>query len=307
VKIWTRMTHPDSHRVRRLQRVALAAALLATVAPAQAGLFDSLFGSKAGEATQFQVDAARRTWRIGEFTTVALAPIEAGASPNQHPARITAEALRWQLGGVRTTLDGKNMALWASDEINDLAEPLAQALAAAGPGDDVVLISSSRRGASFLTNVTAVTARLFVQDGGLQLIVNDVRQEFVRDYIASRSDPRFVYGSRFKASKANVSHSSATSTRPDWLVLGTGLPGAAPAAAVPAVGSPAAVVPAAPAGSATARPAVPAASPSAAAPVLEPLQTEAEHRLATLKRLRDRGLISEEEFQEKRKDVLKQL
>jgi 3-oxoacyl-ACP reductase-like protein len=58
---------------------------------------------------------------------------------------------------------------------------------------------------------------------------------------------------------------------------------------------------------AAARPAVPAAAPSAAAPTLEPLQTEAEHRLATLKRLRDRGLISEEEFQEKRKDVLKQL
>jgi hypothetical protein len=297
--------------------MALCTALLAAAAPAQAGLFDSLFGNKAGEAAQFQVDGARRAWRIGEFTTVELVPIEVGAAPNQHPARVTAEALRWQLAGIRTTADGKNMALFAADEISDLAEPLAQAFAAAKPGDDVVLISSSRRGASFLTNVTAVTARLFVQDGGLQLIVNEVRQEFVRDYIASRSEPKFVYGSRLRASKANVTHSSATNTpRADWLVLGTGLPGAAPAAAVPAlVAAPAAAAPVVPAAATTAlapvaaaaRPTVPAASPSAAAPALEPLQTEAEHRLATLKRLRDRGLISEEEFQEKRKDVLKQL
>lgn len=305
------MTHPAFHIVRGFKRVALCAALGAVVAPAQAGIFDSLFGNKSGEAAQFQVDGARRIWRIGEFTTVERVPIEASAAPNQHPVRVTAEALRWQLGGIRTTVDGKNMALFAGDEINDLAEPLSQAFAAAGPGDDVVLISSSRRGASFLTNVTAVTARLFVQDGGLQLIVSEVRQEFVRDYIASRSEPKFVYGSRLKASKANVTHSSATSPRADWLVLGTGLPGAAPAATVPAVASPAVAAPAAPTAvapvAAGARPAVPAAAPAAAAPTLEPLQTEAEHRLATLKRLRDRGLISEEEFQEKRKDVLKQL
>ena len=305
------MTHPDFHLMRGFKRLALCTALLAAAVPAQAGIFDSLFGTKAGEAAQFQVDGARRTWRIGEFTTVELVPIEAGAAPNQHPIRVTAEALRWQLGGIRTTVDGKNMALFAADEINDLAEPLAQAFAAAGPGDDVVLISSSRRGASFLTNVTAVTARLFVQDSGLQLIVSEVRQEFVRDYIASRSEPKFVYGSRLRASKANVTNSSATNTRPDWLVLGTSLPGTAPAAALPAVVSPAIAAPAAapvvaPVGAAV-RPAVPAAPPSAAAPALEPLQTEAEHRLATLKRLRDRGLISEEEFQEKRKDVLKQL
>ncbi len=301
------MTHRDLHLVRGFKRAALCTALLAATAPAQAGLFDSLFGNKAGEAAQFQVDGARRTWRIGEFTTVELVPIEAGAAPNQHPARVTAEALRWQLGGIRTTADGKNMALFAADEINDLAEPLAQAFAAAKPGDDVVLISSSRRGASFLTNVTAVTARLFVQDGGLQLIVSEVRQEFVRDYIASRSEPKFVYGSRLKASKANVTHSAATSApRADWLVLGTGLPGATPAAVPAVVSAPTAAAPAVVAPvAAAARPVVPAAAP--AAPALEPLQTEAEHRLATLKRLRDRGLISEEEFQEKRKDVLKQL
>lgn len=283
-----------------LKRGALCAGLLAGAMPAHAGLFDSLFGGKPGESAT-SVDPAQRIWRIGEFTTVQLVPAEPGAAPNQHPARMGADALRWQFGGIRTTVGGKAVNLFGNDEINEIAEPLSQALALAGPGDDVLLISSSRRGASFLTDVTAVTARLFVQDGSLQFIVRDTRFEFVKDYISSRSAPKFSYGSRALASKATLTHSGAASRRADWLALGLTLPGAAPATiAQPA---PAAAVP--PAAPVQVTPAVPAAAPATAAP--EPLQTELEHRLATLKRLRDRGLISEEEFQEKRKEVLKQL
>ena len=294
------MTHADPIFSSRLLRPAvLCAGLLASALPAQAGLFDSLFGG----SPAVKVDAGQRIWRIGEFTTVQLVPAEAGAAPNQHPARVTAEALRWQLGGIRTTVDGQMVPLYAADEVNDFAEALAQALAAAGPGDDIVLVSASRRGASFLTAVTAVTARLFVQDGGLQIIVRDTRASFVKDYINSRAPLKFNYGSRASASGVALVDSSATSRRGDWLALGLSLPGAAPAvvAAPLVVASPTAGV---------AAPTAPnTAAPAAAAPpvVLEPLQTEAEHRLATLKRLRDRGLISEEEFQEKRKEVLKQL
>jgi hypothetical protein len=235
---------------------------------------------------------------------VQVVPAEPGAAPNQHPMRLGADLLRWQFAGIRTTIGGKTVNLFGNDEINEIAEPLAQAFALAGPGDDVLLISSSRRGASFLTDVTAVTARLFVQDGGLQFVVRDTRLEFVKEYISSRNAPKFSYGSRALASKATISHSGATSRRADWLALGLTLPGAAPAAATVAQPAPAtAVPPASPALGVT--PTAPAAAPAAVAP--EPLQTELEHRLATLKRLRDRGLISEEEFQEKRKEVLKQL
>ena len=290
------MTHADQAFLSRLKHALVCAGLLATALPAQAGLFDSLFGRPAA----VKVDAAQRSWRIGEFTTVQLVPAEAGAAPNQHPARLTADALRWQLGGIRTTVDGQMVPLFAADEVNEFAEALAQALAMAGPGDDILLLSSSRRGASFLADVTAVTARLFVQDGSLQFIVRDARGAFVKEYINSRTPPKFSYGSRTSASGVALVNSSATSRRGDWLALGLSVPGAAPAVvAAPLVAAPVAGV---------AAPAVPAAVSAAAAPVVqEPLQTEAEHRLATLKRLRDRGLISEEEFQEKRKEVLKLL
>ena len=275
--------------------------------PAHAGLFDSLFGGKAGEPAAATVDAAQRTWKIGEFTTVQIVAAESGAAPNQHPARLTAETLRWQLGGIRATLGNQSVNLFATDEINDFAEPLAQAFLRAGPGDDVLLVSSSRRGASFLTDVTAVTARLFVQDGNLQFIVRDTRLQFVKEYISGRTPPKFSYGSRTSASPAALTNSGATSRRPDWLALGLTLPGAAAVAAPAAPPAASPLPPAAPA-PAPATAAAPKPAATAAAPAaLEPLQTEAEHRLATLKRLRDRGLISEEEFQEKRKDVLKQL
>jgi Short C-terminal domain len=286
------MTHADQAFSTRLKHVLVCAGLLVAALPAQAGLFDSLFGG----ATAVKVDPSQRLWRIGEFTTVQLVSAEAGAGPNQHPARVTADALRWQLGGIRTTVDDKMVALFAADEVNEFAEPLAQALAAAGPADDVLLVSSSRRGASFLTDVTAVTARLFVQDGSLQFIVRDARAAFVKEYINSRNPPKFNHGSRASASGVALVNSSATSRRGDWLALGLSVPGAAPAVvAAPVIAAPVAGM------------ATPTAPAAAVPAVQEPLQTEAEHRLATLKRLRDRGLISEEEFQEKRKEVLKLL
>ena len=94
-----------------------------------------------------------------------------------------------------------------------------------------------------------------------------------------------------------LAQSAATARRGDWLALPLSMPGAAPAVVVLGV------APAAAPASATL--AAPRAAQPAAAP--EPPPTEAEQRLATLKRLRDRGLISEEEFQEKRKEVLKLL
>jgi hypothetical protein len=282
-----------------LKRWAASAFLVACALPAHAGLFDSWFGNKASTPTPAKVDPAQRLWRIGEFTTVQLVPREPGAAENQHPARVAVDALRWQLGGVRVIVNGASVALFAGDEINDITEPLAQAFAAAGPGDDVALLSTSRRGASFLTTPTGVTARLFVQDGALQLIVRDARLEFVKDYINSRAPLTFTYGSRSTPGGATLSQSAATVKRPDWLALPLTLPGAAPVASA----SPA-VVPAGVA-AAVASPAAVAATPAPAAVPQGPM-SEVEYRLQTLKRLRDRGLISEEEFQEKRREVLKQ-
>jgi hypothetical protein len=74
---------------------------------------------------------------------------------------------------------------------------------------------------------------------------------------------------------------------------------AAPAAAVLPAAAPAATV--APA------PPAPAAAPPLPRPRDPGYADDVEQRLLTLKRLRDRGLISEEEYQQKRKEILQQL
>lgn len=277
-----------------LRTAAVGLALVVTAQVSQAGLLDSLFGAKPA-----QVDVAKRLWRIGEFTTVQIVPAEPGASPNQHPVRVPADTLRWQLGGVRTTIDGATVALFAADEVTELVEPLAEALSVAGPGDDIQVLSTSRRGGTvLLTTATGVTARVFVQDGSLQFIVHDARLEFIKDYIKSTTPPKFVFGSRSGASNVVLANSGAQNRRADWLALPLTMPGMPAAAPVAAPALPAVPLPAAGAQA-------PRSAPVAVAP--EPPLSEVERRFQTLKRLRDRGLITEEEFQEKRKEVLKQL
>jgi hypothetical protein len=257
-------------------------------------------GMQAGAATP---DPRQRTWQLHEFTTLKLVPREAGAPPNQQPAALSAEVLRQQLAQVQGRVGAGTQPLFANDELAELAEPLAQALGNAGAGDDVLLLSSSTRGGGILTPPTAVVARLFVQDGRLQLIVHDVRFDFYDTYRGTHTPPTFTYGSRAAAGPAVIQSAGAANRRADWLAIPLQpVAAAAPPPAPPAPGSAATVAPPPP-------PAVPA--PAAATPARKPLDAagaeEIERRLETLKRLRDKGLISEDEYQQKRREILQLL
>jgi len=144
-----------------------------------------------------------------------------------------------------------------------------------------------------------VTVRLFVQGGRLQFIVHDARLEFYDTYRGTHTAPRFTYGARKAAGGVTVQSATATSARADWLAIP--LQGTAPANAAPA---PAALAPA---------PAAPAPAPAVTAPpparkALDAAAAEdIERRLETLKRLRDKSLITEDEYQQKRKEILQLL
>jgi Short C-terminal domain len=290
--------------------LALAAGLCSP--PARAGLLDGLFGTSAAPAT---AEPGRREWTLRDFTSVRLVPREAGASPNEHPQQVNPDGLRQALAQVQVNLPGGAEPLFAGDELADLVEPLAQALAAARPQDDLLLLSSSRRGKGLFVPPMAITARLFFQGGALNLVVADARRDFYNQYIGSRQAPEFTYGSRAQAGRALLRSSLGSSPRADWLVLPSGATAAvaAPppppivaAPTVPGVAAPAAPPPPA---AAAPRPASPAVAAAAAAPRAREILSgdEAESRLTTLKRLRERGLITEDEYQQKRKDILSQL
>jgi len=283
-------------------RLALCCAVALGSASAQAGWLDGLLAQAQdpGQANSGATTSRQRVWSLHEFTRIELVPREAGAEPNQHPATLQVDALRQQLAQIQSV--GRNGAqpLFGTDELGELVGPLTQALGRAGPGDDVVLLSSARRAGDMLMSPTAVTARLFVQGGKLQFIVRDARLEFYDTYRGTNVAPRFSYGSRKAAGGVTLQSAAATNLRPDWLAIAPQGAVAANAAPAPA---PAALAPApAPAttGSATA--------PAPARKALDAAGAEdIERRLETLKRLRDRGLISEEEYQQKRKEILQLL
>lgn len=300
-------------------------AALAAAAPAQAGVWDFLFGKSGGSEAKAEEPArtGRRVWPIGEFSEVRLVAAEPGAAPNAHPVNLGPENLRALLAPVRFEAGGADEALLSQGEVGDLVESLHAALRAAQPGEDVLLLATSRHGGGVLEAPTAVTARVFATPGMLNLIVHDARFEFYNLYRGSGKAPEFVYGSRTAAAKvALVGPPGAVARRPDWLQIPLAGPAAqaatpaAPAAVAPAAPMPQAAPPAAAATPAPARPAEPPraatpGAPAAAAPGNRPRDAsffdEQEQRLIALKRLRDRGLISEEEYQQKRKEVLQGL
>ena len=273
---------------------ALSLAGLASAPTHAAGFFD--FRSGKSDA---QVDAKRRIWHVREFTTIQIVPREAEATaPNQHPVTIQPESLQKQLMLIQKVDPRGNEPLFDKDEAEVISLPLAQAIANAGPEDDVQLLSSARRGV--MGPPQALTARVFVQGDGLNIIVNDMSLDFVVAYRTTNMLPKFQYGSRTQPSKAKLQSIAATSKRADWVVLPLSPLMAAPNAA--AAVAPAAAPAAAPA------PVAAAATPGAApAPSVVSKSGEIEERLAALKRMFDRGLITSEEYQQKRKELLQAL
>ena len=274
------------------------AALLAVAHPAQAGWLDTLFGKPAVQTEVAQAGPGQRLWRIREFTTVALVPREAGAAETPPIAPMPAlspEALRQQLALVQIVGRGAPEPLFAADELAELVTPLAQALGRAGSVDDVLLLSSSRRDGGVLASPSAVTARLFVQGDTLQLIVHDARFDFYDNFRGTQVAPRFTFGSRASAGSAQIRSAGASNRRADWLAVA--LTTFARDAVAPA---------------ATPMPPLAATGPAPAVqPARKPLDAasadDIERRLETLKRLREKGLISEDEYLHKRKEILQLL
>ncbi|MEP7298366.1 MAG: SHOCT domain-containing protein [Burkholderiales bacterium] len=280
--------------------LALCCVLLGSSAHA-AGWLDSLFGKDSTQAAK--AGPGQRIWTLHEFTTVALVPREAGSVPNRQPMQLQAEGLRQQLALVQSVgRGGTQVPLFAADELAELAQPLVQALERAGPGDDVLLLSASRRDGGVLAAPAAVTARLFVQDNQLQLIVHDARFEFYDAYRGTHVAPRFTFGARGTAGEASIRSAAASNVRADWLALPLQAAGATAAAPAPAP-----LVPLVAPALAPAPVAAPAPAPAARRPMDTAGAEEIERRLETLKRLREKNLITEDEYQQKRKEILQLL
>lgn len=274
---WTLRPAARLHSLMRCLIVLAGFGLAAATAGAAEGPLDFVFLGQARPA-RVPGQTGPVAWKVAEYSAVRLVPIEPAAAPNQHPARLEPEQLRAQLAAIRVNAGGRlPEPLFSRDELDELLPAIVIALRGAQPEQDLVLLSTSRRGASFLAPPLSVTARLFMQDGALQVLVHDIRLDVTNAYRSTRLLPELNFGSRSAAAAVELSGLGLAQRRPDWLALQPGAP-------VPAV--------------ATAP--VPAAPPSVAAPAPASL----EQRLRTLKSLHAQGLISDEDYAHKRRELL---
>lgn len=255
-------------------------------------------------------------WSAGQFDQVYLAP---GASRNAHPRSLNAEPLARLLNRITQSVNGKSLPVLGEDAANELARGLVAAIGKADAQQDVLFFMSSRGNSGMFANRVGHSGTAFVDEQGLNLIFGEANVDFFTAWKASHIARPFDFGSRARASKVLLAGEGMAHPRADWVVIPLGTPAAvAPPPPPLTVGGPATVqavgditnyqsVGNAPA-AAPARMAAPAQNPvSAGGERGEAFFQAQEARLKGLKRLREQGLLSEDEYQAKRKEILKDL
>lgn len=260
-----------------------------------------------GRAVRVMRDsAAGSTVRVvyeGLFSYVRIERAEAGAPPNRHPVVLAPASLRAALATVQL----RGEPLFNDSELDEIVPPLTTALGQASPDQDVSFAVPGRHGGFVVGATRSVTSgRLFRDAGGLQLIVGLAQKPFEAQFNATGVLIPFEPGRRAAPVDATVRlaalQTGASLRRGDWVSLSLDEVKAATAGAQ----APAAAAPSAVAASAVqaASPAAPAASAPAATPDAEAVYRNVSERLKALARLRDAGLITPQEYEQKRRQIL---
>lgn len=247
----------------------------------------------------------RAVWKARD-QFVTLVSQEEGAVANSHPAHLSPGDLRRMLASVGVVMPGGDapVPLFSETELKVLEDAGARALGGANPHEDVTFAVFGYHAAleGFLKQARVTTGRMFCQDGKLNLILG-IAQGEVMENEDRRLSP-FTPGSRLQPSDTSARFTEGrggmpfTMKRRDWLVFS--LPAAVPAARE------------------SARPSIEPAPPVAMPPV-SPQKGEAkvdhpageprslEERLILLNQLKQKGLITEEEYRAKRLQILDEL
>jgi Short C-terminal domain len=223
----------------------------------------------------------------------------ARATPNQHPIILKPDDLATALAKVTFLSGERRVSVMDSKVSSRLASHLAEALARASPGQDVIFavlfwVRADIVGSKDVT----VAARAFYSGARLHLIVGDLHRsavapEFNRSPVGNRKIDRRLHphepGARSHETSHDGMHLEAAPgiqlfeangrARQDWLVLDI---------------------------AASTKRAVQDQEGKEREPVKEITPT-AEERLMRLKRLYEQGLITADEYARKRKEIIDQL
>lgn len=206
-----------------------------------------------------------------QYSNVLLVTKEVGAVVNQHPQAISEERLKSILGGLRIRLGkGEPQALFFSEELDALVPPLSKALALAKPEQDVVFYIPQKRGFALLKEEFMTTARVFYQNDKLHIIFGKIQGDFEGQLRAAKIFKQYATGSRSRSANlrerfvAQAGLSFPQDKRLDWLAFDIG----------------------------------------AAAVALSGDKAPIEERLQALDNLKQKGLVTEAEYEAKRKAIL---
>jgi hypothetical protein len=310
------------------------------------GIAAGLFALVVSAASWAANEKSKTVLWEGEDQWIRIEPQDTSATPNDHPVQLSAEEVGNALGALQIRIKDKDSGtetqrpVFTRPEIATLAPQVVAGLGKADPRQDVVFstIGSHALAAGGLVKDPGVNAgRVFYQGGKLNVIFGELQSNYRKKNIYGQRTEDFTprrQGWRDKVSKQKWPlvmspgmelHAGGGAIRDDWVVIDPAVAAAAavanaqPAAAEPRQAAAASqAAPTAPAASSAAAAAPAAASPppasagppaaaASAAAAPQAGKSELEQRLQTLKDLRDKGLISEEAYNAKLKELLSEL
>jgi hypothetical protein len=224
------------------------------------------------------------------------------ASPNDHPAQLTSEAVSNALAALQVRIVDEDAGtetqrpVFTREELRNLAPRVASGLSKAGPRQDVTFSTIGSHplgsGGGLIKDVGVNAGRVFYESGKLNVIFGELQSNYRKKNLYGQRTEDFTarrQGSRDEPAKQKWSlapqpgvefHSIEGGIRNDWVAIDSTV--APPAPAV-----------------------IPAAAPER--PKASKPTPDMEQRLRTLKELRDKGLISEEAYRAKMQEVLSEL
>jgi len=256
-------------------------------------------------------------WKGNDQSVVLVQQDEDTAPPNDHPVTMAPGEIERMLSGLRFShSDGESaapMAVFTDGQVEILGQALSTGLARATPSEDVIfsIIGAHQMSPGAFARRNRLTAgRAFFRNGTLNVIFGEIQSPYRKKNIYGKLDEDFSpreYGSRVSpAAQEGVLVASTEVSlltdqqgqRGDWVVFAPAATGASPVTRPADEVPPAEPVPPA----AVSSPAVDSATDSA-----DVANDDIERRLETLKRLREKDLISEDVYREKVDEVLNEL
>lgn len=251
-------------------------------------------------------------WHDGDqFVRIDSLDPQAAANPSP-PLILSANEVRRALEAVLLVKGGGDpMPALDDRELNTLSGPLAKALAALQPGQDVSFSVHYTAGLSALGHRFFTAGRIFPDHGSLDVIFGKVREPEIGETVVGGESPTRKTGSRGERTQTDYTVfvegpvSLADPARPDWARIA---PAAWGVSVAPPSAQPAAAAIPAPAGVPTsARGAAAVPAPAAAAPRSRSDPEDIAKRLEVLNGMRQKHLITEEDYVRYKADLLGRL